>query len=129
MLVAEPSTLEFEKATEELKRHKLPGTDLIATEPIKAYGRTICSEIHNLISCVWNLEELREEGKESIVVLIYNTVDKTNCRHCSGLSFLSATYKLLSDILLSRLAPYAEEIITDHQCEFRRNSSTNDHIF
>jgi hypothetical protein len=31
---------------------------------------------------------------------------------------LSATYKLLSDILLSRLAPYAEEIITDHNVNF-----------
>jgi hypothetical protein len=42
---------------------------------------------------------------------------------------LSTTYKILSNILLSRLTPYAEEIIGDHQCEFRRNRSTTDHIF
>jgi sorting nexin-29 len=30
---------------------------------------------------------------------------------------------------LSRLTPYAEEIIGDHQCGFRRNRSTTDHIF
>jgi hypothetical protein len=30
---------------------------------------------------------------------------------------------------LSRLTPYAEEIIGDHQCGFRRNKSTTDHIF
>jgi hypothetical protein len=30
---------------------------------------------------------------------------------------------------LSRLTPYAEEIIGDHQCGFRRNRSTIDHIF
>jgi hypothetical protein len=35
----------------------------------------------------------------------------------------------LYNILLSRLIPYAEEIIGDHQCEFRRNRSTTDHIF
>jgi hypothetical protein len=42
---------------------------------------------------------------------------------------LSTTYKILSNILLSRLTPYAEEIIGDNQCGFRRNRSTTDHIF
>jgi hypothetical protein len=39
------------------------------------------------------------------------------------------TYKILSNILRSRLTPYAEEIIGDQQCGFRRNRSTTDHIF
>ena len=39
------------------------------------------------------------------------------------------TYKILSNILLSRLTPYAKEIIGDHQCGFRRNRSTIDHTF
>jgi hypothetical protein len=30
---------------------------------------------------------------------------------------------------LSRLSPYVDEIIGDHQCEFRRNRSTTDQIF
>jgi hypothetical protein len=34
-----------------------------------------------------------------------------------------------SNILLSRLIPYAEETTGDHQCGFRRNRSTTDHIF
>jgi len=38
-------------------------------------------------------------------------------------------YKVLSNILLSRLTPCAEEVIRDHQCGFRRNRSTTDHIF
>jgi len=33
------------------------------------------------------------------------------------------------NILLSRLIPYAKEIIGDHECGFRRNRSTTDHIF
>ena len=35
----------------------------------------------------------------------------------------------MSNILLSKLIPYAEEIIWDHQCGFWRNKSTIDHIF
>jgi hypothetical protein len=37
-------------------------------------------------------------------------------------------YKILSNILLSRLTPYAEEIIGDHQCGFQCHRSTTDHI-
>jgi sorting nexin-29 len=42
---------------------------------------------------------------------------------------LPTTYKILSNILLSRLIPYAKEIIGDHQYGFRRNRSTIDHTF
>jgi hypothetical protein len=42
---------------------------------------------------------------------------------------LPTLYKILSTILLSRLIPYADEIIGDHQCGFRRNSSKTDQIF
>jgi hypothetical protein len=42
---------------------------------------------------------------------------------------LPTTYKILSNILLSRLISYAEEIMGDHQGGFRHNSSTTDHIF
>jgi len=35
----------------------------------------------------------------------------------------------LSNILLSTLIPYAEEVIGDHQFGFRRNRSNTDHIF
>jgi len=41
---------------------------------------------------------------------------------------LPSTYKILSNILLSRLILYAKKIIGDHQCGFRRNRSTIDHI-
>ena len=35
---------------------------------------------------------------------------------------------MLSNTLLSRLTPHAEEFTGDHQCELRRNRSTTDHI-
>ena len=42
---------------------------------------------------------------------------------------MSTPYKILSNILLSRMTPYANEIIGEYQCGFRRNRSTVDHIF
>jgi len=96
---------------------------------IKAGGRTIRCEIHKLIISIWNKEELPDEWKESIILPIHKKVDKTDCNNYRCISLLPTTYKVLSKILLSRLIPYAEEVIGDHQCGFRRNRSTTDHIF
>ena len=42
---------------------------------------------------------------------------------------MSALNKILINILLSRLTPYAEEIIGDYKWRFWRNSSTADRVF
>jgi len=62
------------------------------------------------------------------MVPIHKKGDKTDCNNYRGILLLPATY-ILSNILLSRLIPYAKEIIGDYQCGFRRNRSTTDHIF
>jgi len=128
-LVPEPSASEVELAIDKLKSYKSPGIDQIPAEMIKAGCRTICLEIHKLVTSIWKREKLPEEWKESIIVPIHKKGDKTGCSNYRGISLLSTTYKILSNILLSRLIPYAKEIIGDLQCAFRRNRSTIDHIF
>jgi hypothetical protein len=61
--VPELSAFVVEMVIEKIKGHKLPGIDQIPAELIKAKDRTICSEIHKLITSVWNKEELPEMGK------------------------------------------------------------------
>jgi hypothetical protein len=128
-LVPEPSAFEVEMAIEKLKRHKWPGIDQIPAELIKAGCRIIQSEIHKHIISIRSREGLPEEWMESVIVPIYKKGDKTDCSNYRGTSLLSTTYKILSNILLSRLTSYAEEIIGDHQCGFQHNRSTADHIF
>jgi hypothetical protein len=74
----------------------------------------------------WNKEE---DWKGSNIVPIYKKSDKTECSKYRGISLFPTIYKILSITLLSKLNPYAEEIIGDHQCGFRRNRSTTDQIF
>jgi len=112
-----------------LKSHTPPGIDEIPTELIKSGGGKICGEIHKLITSIWKKDKLPEEWKESIIVPIHKKGDKTDCNNYRGISLLPTTYNILSNILLLRLIPYAKEIIGDHQCGFRRNRSTIDHIF
>jgi len=117
-LVPGPSAFEVELAIEKLKSHKSPGIDQIQAELIKAESRTIRCAIRKLIISIWNKEELPEEWKESIIVPIHKKEDKTDCNNYRGIMLLPTTYKILSNILLSRLIPYAEEVIGDHQCGF-----------
>ena len=70
-----------------------------------------------------------QEWKESIIVPIHKKGDRMDCNNYRGISLLSTSYKILSNILLSRMTPYANEIIRDYQCGFRSNRSIVDHIF
>jgi hypothetical protein len=65
--------------------------------------------------------------KESIIVHIYTKGDKTDCSNYRGISLLSVAYKILSKMLMEKLIVYAEEIMEENECVFRRNTSTTDH--
>jgi hypothetical protein len=74
-----------------LKIYKPLGTDKIPEELTQAGGNTLRPDSHKLI-------KLTEVNR--------------------GISLSSTTYKTLFNILLSRLTPYVDKIIGDHQCGF-----------
>jgi hypothetical protein len=127
--VPEPSASEVEVAIGKLKSYKSPGVDQIPAEIIQAGCQILRSEIHKLIKLVWNKEELPHQWKESIAVPIHKKGDKTDCSNYRGISLLSTSYNIVSNILLARLTPYADVTIGDYQCGFRHNKSTTDQIF
>jgi hypothetical protein len=124
-LVSGSSSFYVDIAVEKLKRYKSPGIDQIPAKLIQAGGNTFRPEIHKLINCIWNKEKLPEQWKESFILPNYKKGDKTVSSNYGGISLLSTSYKTLSNILLSRLTSYVDEIIGDHQCGFRRNRSNN----
>jgi hypothetical protein len=81
------------------------------------------------INSIWSKAELLDQWMESITVPIYKKGDKPDCSNYQGISLLSTSYKMLSNIRLSRLSPYVDEIIGDHQCGFQRDRSITDQIF
>jgi len=74
-LVPDPSACEVELAIDKLKSHKSQGIDQIPAKLIKVGGRTLCLEIHKLITSIWEREKLPEEWKESITVTIHKKWD------------------------------------------------------
>jgi hypothetical protein len=77
--------------------------------------------IHKLVNFVWNKEEFPDQRKESIIVLVHVKDDKTDCNNYHGISLLSTSYNISSHILLSKLSPYMDETIGNHQCGVQRN--------
>ena len=93
------------------------------------WGELIKLLIIWLTQAIWKKEKLREEWKDSIIVTIHKKGNKTDFNSYRCISDLPNTYKIVSNILCSRLIPYAKEIIGDLQCGFRSNWSTIDQIF
>jgi hypothetical protein len=94
-----------------LKRYKSPGSDQIPAELIQGRGEILRSMIHKLVNSVWKMEELPQQWKESIIVPIHKKGYKVDSSNYGGISLLSPSYKIVSNILLSRLSPYLDEII------------------
>ena len=69
-----------------------------------------------------------QEWKESIIVPIHKKGDRVDCNNYRGISLFLTSYKILSNILLSRMTLYANEVIGECQCGFRRNRSSVNHI-
>jgi len=125
--VPEPNAIQFEMSIKKLKdtNHKISiksQLNLLKQGVEQSDLRSM-----ELINSIWNKEELPEEWKESIPVPICKKGDKTDCSNYRAISHLQTTYKILPNILLSRLTPYAEEIFGYHHCGFRRKSSATDH--
>ena len=54
------------------------------------------------------MEKLPEDWKESIIVSVCKKGDKTDRSNYIGVSLLIITYKILFNILRSKLTPYAK---------------------
>jgi hypothetical protein len=64
------------------------------------------SETHKLINSIWNKEELPNQWKESVIVPIHKKGDKTDCSNYRGISLLSTSHKIQSNILLKVKSVY-----------------------
>jgi hypothetical protein len=72
-----PSPSKLKMAIEKLKRYK-PGSDQILAEVIQAGGNILHSEIHKLISSIWNKEEIPQMWEVPVTVPIIKRVIKLN---------------------------------------------------
>lgn len=70
-----------------------------------------------------------EDWKEDIIIPIFKKGDQPNCEKIQRHFLLSTCYRIISNILLSKLTSFTEDTIEVYQCGLRRNRSTTDQIF
>jgi hypothetical protein len=84
----------------------------------------------NLLIIFGIRKNCHSNGKNILFYMFIKKDDKTDRNNYGGISLSqSRTYKILSNIFISRLTPYVEETAGDHQCGFRPNRSNIDQIF
>jgi hypothetical protein len=88
--------------------------------PLKhwALSKLHCITIQKTVlftNSIWNKEDLPQQWKESIIVLIYKNGDKTDCNNTTACDYYKIHTKCYPNITLSRLTSYADDIIADHQ--------------
>jgi hypothetical protein len=75
-ILPEPSLIEVEICIGKVKNYESPCNEHISAKIIKVGGETLCYEVHKLIYSIWNMEELRRQGKETIIILIRGKENK-----------------------------------------------------
>jgi hypothetical protein len=81
-------------------------SDQIPAELTEARDELLLSAIHKHINSIRNKEELPDQWKEFIIVPIHKKGDKADCDFT--INFLTILWK----ILLSKLSPYIDDIIS-----------------
>jgi hypothetical protein len=116
-LAPKHTAFEVKMSAGKLKRHKSPGIDQIPAELIKAGGSTVCSEIHKLISSIWNNEELPERWKELLIPPIYKKGDKIDCSNYRGISLCTHIQNSITHPSV-KVNPIGIGLTGDHQSKF-----------
>jgi hypothetical protein len=70
-LASGTNRLEVEIAIAKYKKYKSPGNYKISAKLIQVRGKILLSAIHKLINSVWNMEELPDQWRESIMVPVH----------------------------------------------------------
>jgi hypothetical protein len=125
-----PTLEEVREAVGDLKHHKAPAADEIPAELLKDGGNQVISAISNLMTLIWQLEQIPDEGKKSGICLIHEKEDKLSCETDRGTALLCAACKVLTNIICLKPELFAaENIIGKYQASIRTGRSTIVQLF
>jgi hypothetical protein len=110
-LVPNPSAFDVGMAVGKLKGHKSSGMDHIPAELIKQGVEQFALRSINLLILFGIRMNCSRIGRIRSLYFFIGRVMKEIVVADRGITLVPSTYRILSNILLSRLTPYAEEII------------------
>ena len=128
--MADPPTLEdINKALTRLKNNKATGEDGIPAEVFKYGGDVIRNLLHQIVCQIWKEGQVPQQWIDAVIIKLFKKKDPMECGNYRGISLLAVAGKILSNIILSRIARRVEEVLPESQCGFRSKRGTADMIF
>ena len=127
----EPSILKSEVrlAIATMSNGKSPGQDNIPGELLKEGGEQIVDYYTTLCNKVMDTGRWPTQWTTSLVVPLPKKGDLSQCKNHRTISLISHPSKILLRVLLNRLRPQVEQILSEEQAGFRRGRSTTEQIF
>ena len=116
-------------AIKSLNDGKSPRNDNISSELLKHGGNAIVNVFTELCQKSWSMKKWPEQWTTSLVIPIPKKGNLRKCENYRTLSLISHSRKMLLRIILNRLNPQVERILSDEQAGFRKGRSTVEQIF
>ncbi|VVC46280.1 Reverse transcriptase domain [Cinara cedri] len=119
---------EFDKALMELKNKKTPGVDEIPAELIQNCGYNTKKIIYEMIKKCYETGQVPSDFTKCIIVPIPKKTTAKTCEQHRTLNLISHASKILTRIVLKRMEPVIDELLTEEQFGFRRGKGTREAI-
>lgn len=121
---------EMVTALAHLKERKAAGPDGLTAESLKYADKDSHRILHNLIEDILNGKPVPQSWCESTLWPVHKKGDRENPANYRGIAIGNSIYKLLAQIVGTRLRQYVEDhdILPDSQNGFRAKRSTIDNV-
>ena len=104
----------MEAAAQSLKKGKSAGVDNIPAELVQAGGEDVITALMTICNKIWQTGEWPTPWTQSLIITLPK---KGNLQQCQNYQTISLIVML--KIILNRLKPQAEKIITEEQAGFK----------
>ena len=119
---------EVKAAVTSLKKRKSAGVDNIPAELVQAGGEAMTDALHISSSKIWQTGKWPTQWTQSLIITLPKNGNLQMCQNYRTISLISHPSKVMLKILLNRLQPQAEEVITEEQAGFCMGRSTTEHF-
>jgi len=127
--VTPPTKDEIRCTIKTIKNGKAPGIDNITAELLKADIETATDQIHKITSIVWNTEQIPDDWRKGIIIKLAKKGDLTICGNWRGITLIPIVTKIMSKIIINRIAKEVDKRLRDEQAGFRAGRGTTEQIF
>ena len=120
---------EVEIGIRSLKDGKAAGVDNIPAELIKHGGEAVTNILWKICNKIWQTGKWPTSWTQSLIITLPKKGNLQLCQNYRTISLISHASKVMLKVILKRLKPHTEEIITEEQAGFRSGRSTTEQIF